>query len=103
MRTIGGYRGYREAVDAAFDSHYMMNAALKYSPTYGFYVESDLIRTDSGDVNLGQVFYNLNRGGARSPSSSRREYLETKAKIIEALDGQDAAFDFMNDHSRAFF
>jgi len=85
MRTTGGYRGYREAVDEAFDSHCMMSPALKYSPTYGFYVESDLIRTDSGDVNLGQVFYNLNNGGARSPSSSHREYLEAKAKIIEAL------------------
>ena len=50
MRTIGGYRGYREAVNEAFDSHHTMNPALKYSPVRGFYVESNLIRTDSGEV-----------------------------------------------------
>jgi hypothetical protein len=101
-KITSGYKGFRTAVDEAFASH-AMSPALKYSPQTGFYTESDLVPTDDGDYSLGQVYYNLNDNGARSPGRGRRSYIEIVARIIEAYEGQDASFDYQMAHSWAFF
>lgn len=102
MRITGGYRSFRDAVDEAFLSP-IMSPALKYSPVTGFYVESDLITTTTGDVNLGECYYNLNNNGARTPGRGRRSYLEIVARIIEAYEGAGASFDYQQAHAWAFF
>ena len=101
LKIIGGYKGYQEAVREAFSVN-MHNPALKYSPRYGFYVESDLTPTDKGDINLGQVYYSLNNN-CRQSEGGRSNYLCAKAKIINAISGLDAEYEFMCKHKNIFF
>jgi hypothetical protein len=101
MKITGGYKGYQEAVTEAFSAK-MHNPALKYSPDYGFYVESDLTPTDKGDVNLGQVYYSLNNNGKNS-EGGRANYIRVKAEIISELKGLDAEMQFMREHEEIFF
>ena len=101
MKTTGGYKGYKEAATEAF-SAIIPIPAIKYSPEYGFYVESDLTPTDEGDVNLGPVFYSLNNNGNKS-EGGRSNYIRAKAKIISELKGLDAEMQFMREHEEIFF
>jgi hypothetical protein len=101
MKITSGYKGFRNSVDAAFDAT-CHNPALKYSPKTGFYVESDLISTDSDDCNLGQVYYNLNDGGKRAPGRGRKSYLEIVSRIISHYEGEMASYEYRMAHSWAF-
>lgn len=85
MRIIGGFYGWKMAVDEAFNAK-IMNPCVKYSPVGGFYVESQLIPTTAGDINLGQVYYSLNNGGRRSPATTRENYREIKREITARLE-----------------